>query len=221
MEQYLNALKRHVGNMDSQMPQPRMGVVQSYNPASHTARVLIQPEETLSGWLPIATGMTGNGWGVVIPPVIGQQVFMVPHDGDHRSLVIVGSVFSKTNLPPKTSAAIAGEAAAIVPGQVAIVSQDGSVVIRLGADGTLYIKGAASVSIETPVANVTSPQVNVVATTQVNMTTPMLTVSGDIQDQNGSRGTLAGLRTAYDAHKHLGVQAGTGTTLTTTNPIGS
>lgn len=227
MEQYLNAVKRHVSNMDAQNAQPRFGVVQSYNPNNHTARVMIQPEEVLSGWLPVATGMSSNGWGIVVPPIIGTQVLMTPVDGDNGSMVIVGSVYSKTNQPPKPSAAIAGAAAPVVPGEIALVSQDGNVVIRLGADGTLYIKSSVSVNIETQTANVTSPTINVVATTGLNVTAPLskftgnIIATGDISDQNAARGTLAGLRTNYDTHAHTGVQPGGGTTGTTNKPIGS
>ena len=35
-----------------------------------------------------------------------------------------------------------------------------------------------------------------------------ITASGQVQDMDGRRGTLDALRTAYDAHRHNGVRAG-------------
>ncbi len=53
---------------------PRLAVVDSYDPVHYAARVLFQPENKLSGWLPVMTPWPGNGWGLYCPPSPGDQV---------------------------------------------------------------------------------------------------------------------------------------------------
>lgn len=44
----------------------RHGLVTSYDPKTHLAKVTFQPEGQESGWLPIETGHIGNGFGIAI-----------------------------------------------------------------------------------------------------------------------------------------------------------
>ena len=44
----------------------RHGLVTSYDPDKHLAKVTFQPEGQESGWLPIETGHIGNGFGIAI-----------------------------------------------------------------------------------------------------------------------------------------------------------
>lgn len=44
----------------------RHGLVTSYDPKKHLAKVTFQPEGQESGWLPIETGHIGNGFGIAI-----------------------------------------------------------------------------------------------------------------------------------------------------------
>ena len=88
---------------DGTGPANRWGTVQSVDTTNMTAKVLIQPENVLSGWLPINAPVAGPGWGVICPPVEGQQVKIIPDAGDHESYSIAGSTWSKANMPPKGS----------------------------------------------------------------------------------------------------------------------
>ena len=53
MERFLNVIKQHAGALDQGGGQPRFGTVTSVNLAAATARVTLQPEGVLSGWLPV------------------------------------------------------------------------------------------------------------------------------------------------------------------------
>src|SRR5580765_525498 len=44
----------------------RHGLVTSYNPKTHLAKVTFQPEGEESGWIPIEEGHSGNGWGMLV-----------------------------------------------------------------------------------------------------------------------------------------------------------
>lgn len=95
----MNAIKGHVNAMLAQQPKARYGLVQSFNPHNYTARVTIQPENELSGWLPVLTQWLGNGWGLFCPPSLGDQVKLVPQEGSDQSYAIIGSVFSTVDRP--------------------------------------------------------------------------------------------------------------------------
>lgn len=61
MERFLNALKAQAGTLDQSSAQPRFATVTSVDPATATARVTLQPEGVLSGWLPVLSPWTGAG----------------------------------------------------------------------------------------------------------------------------------------------------------------
>ena len=125
MSDFANAIRRIAGTMDRQVGQMRKGVVQSYNPANYTARVLVQPEGNLSGWLPIRALTGGNGWGVVVGLVPGMQVSVEPQEGDPGSLEITGIVFAYQGgvVPPPVPA-----------GEIWVVNETGDYV-KLTATG--------------------------------------------------------------------------------------
>ena len=82
------------------MPAVRWGKVQTVDTASMTVKVLLQPENVLTGFLPIMSIMCGAGWGVVHPPVTGQPVLLLPDAGDSNSYVVLGSTWSLQGMPP-------------------------------------------------------------------------------------------------------------------------
>lgn len=95
----LNIVKAHINAMLAQQPRARYGLVQSFDPATYTARVLIQPENELSGWLPVLTQWVGNGWGMFCPPSPGDQVKLLPQEGSSQSYAILGGAFSTVDQP--------------------------------------------------------------------------------------------------------------------------
>ena len=68
MDRFLNAVKSQAGALAHGLGQPRFGIVTSVDPQNATARVLIQPEAVLSGWLPVLSPWIGSGWGMSCPP---------------------------------------------------------------------------------------------------------------------------------------------------------
>jgi type VI secretion system (T6SS) baseplate-like injector VgrG len=102
MERLLNVIKQHAGGLDQGGGQPRFGVVTSVNPTAATARVTLQPEGLLSGWLPVLSPWTGAGWGMCCPPSPGDQVLVLAQEGDAEHGMIVGRAFSNTQATPAT-----------------------------------------------------------------------------------------------------------------------
>jgi phage baseplate assembly protein V len=162
MQRLFNALKSQAAALDASVAQPRFGVVSSVDPSTYTARVLLQPEGVLSGWLPVLTSWAGNGWGVVCPPVPGQQVLVVAQEGDAEHGVIVGCAFSTQMRPPAAPA-----------GELWLVHESGSFLKLLG-DGSIAAQ-ATQFALSGTVA-----------------VTGNLTVSGTITDANGQVATASG-----------------------------
>jgi phage baseplate assembly protein gpV len=109
--------------------QPRFGVITSVDPATATARVTLQPEGVLSGWLPVLSAWVGAGWGISCPPSPGDQVLVLAQEGDAEHGMIVGCAFSKTQQPP-----------AAPVGELWLMHSSGS-FIKLQNDGTVQING--------------------------------------------------------------------------------
>jgi phage baseplate assembly protein gpV len=100
MENIIKILKVGSNHMHRTSAQPRLGIVASTNPDTATVKVLLQPESVLTGWLPVATFWTGAGWGLWCPPTPGDQVLVIPQEGDPDSGVVVGALFSSSARPP-------------------------------------------------------------------------------------------------------------------------
>jgi phage baseplate assembly protein V len=114
--------------------QPRMGIVTSSNSQTAMAKVLLQPEGVLTGWLPVLTQWAGSGWGMACPPSPGDQVLVIPQEGDAQHGLIVGRLYSNLVRPPQTE-----------PGEINLTHQSGS-SIRLLNSGIVAIEGNLHVS---------------------------------------------------------------------------
>ena len=124
-----NLLKSHSAVLDRTVGQIKFGTVTSVNPKDATVRVIIQPEGVLSGWLPVLSQWVGNSWGMICPPTPGDQVVLVPQEGDVEQGVIIGRVFSAKQMPPS-----------VPSGELWLLHQSGS-FLKLLNDGRVYING--------------------------------------------------------------------------------
>jgi phage baseplate assembly protein gpV len=129
LDRFLNALKSQAGALDQMLGQPRIGTVSSVDSRSSTARVKLQPEGVLTGWLPVLSPWVGSGWGIACPPAPGDQVLVLPQEGDAEHGIIVGRAFSETQQPPSADS-----------GELWLVHRSGS-FIKLMNDGTIQIQG--------------------------------------------------------------------------------
>lgn len=125
----INFIKGNMGEMLAQQPKSRCGIIQSFDPSTYSARVLVQPEGNLSGWLPVLTQWVGNGWGLFAPPSPGDQVRLVPQEASAQDYVIIGGMFSLVDKPlPAPS------------GEFWLVHQNGQ-FIKLLNDGSISSSG--------------------------------------------------------------------------------
>lgn len=175
-----NASKLAVSQMVASMPQPRRGTVQSFDPARMLARVLIEPEGLLSGWIPVLTPMAAAGHGVLAAPEIGAQVVVLPVDGSAQSFVVLGAHFSVPDPPP----------AGYAVGDILLITNGG---------GSVHVTAAGAITVAAPggaqIALATNGTITVTGNVTVN---GALTVSQDA--------TINGI--TFSAHQHSGVTSG-------------
>jgi phage baseplate assembly protein gpV len=143
MHRLMAAQARSVVGQLSQFGAPRFGLVTSFNPQTYCAKVMIQPENTLTGWLPILSSWVGPGWGCVAPLPTGVQVLVLPDRNDAQQGVIAGVLYSDVDTPPNNAAA--GEFLLLhKSGAVLTLKNNGSVDIT--APGDLNINGNVKVT---------------------------------------------------------------------------
>ncbi len=130
MDSFLNILRGHAAQLDQAWAHPRIAVVTSVDPASFTARVTVQPEGVLSGWLPIASPWVGSGWGLVCAPSPGDQVVVIWQEGDAEQGVIVGRLWSNAAVPPNAPT-----------GELWLLHRTGS-FLKLQNDGSIQSQSA-------------------------------------------------------------------------------
>jgi len=129
LERFLNALKGQAVALDRSVAQPRFATVTSVDPTRPAVRVLLQPENVLTGWLPVLSPWIGNGWGICCPPSPGDQVFIVAQEGNSEHGVVVGRAWSDSAQTPHAPS-----------GEIWLVHKTGA-SIKLIANGTVQIQG--------------------------------------------------------------------------------
>ncbi len=60
----------------------KLGLVDAYDPNNYAVKVNLQPENVITGWLPLASPWIGNGWGLHAPPSIGDMIEVQFQEGD-------------------------------------------------------------------------------------------------------------------------------------------
>lgn len=146
----------------------RHGLVTSYDPKKHLAKVTFQPEGEESGWLPIETGHIGNTYGIAVGlqpgdgKTTGDQVIVRYQEGDYESGKIVQRVHSDQDQPPTVqsgelviwtkfqksgggkNSAQGGQGGT---GQQIYLKNDGSATITDGNGATLVMDGNGNVTL--------------------------------------------------------------------------
>jgi phage gp45-like len=180
--------------------EPRHATISSYDPSAHAVKVLVQPENEESGWMPLPAVAIGNGFGFAVGPNIGDQVLVnFPH-GSFEAGVIVGRYFDAVN-----------QAIAVPSGEIWAVHKSGSSLKFLtNGDVQMVVKGNYTETVTgTTTRTATAHQIMGPVVTDKT-----IYAGGDITDNaaSGNQQTMYGMRQAYDIHYHQVVKVQTGDT---------
>jgi phage baseplate assembly protein gpV len=94
-----NHTKAIVQAMLARQGMTRWGTVSSVNPADMTVKVMFQPENEESGWLPFAFTAAGSV-NIIALPSIGDQVLIHPDTGDAEHGIVSAACHSTQQAPP-------------------------------------------------------------------------------------------------------------------------
>ena len=187
----LNVIRREAERAMNRQALPHMGVVTSYDPARYACKVELQPSGAETGWLPVASLWTGNGWGLFCPPTPGDVVDVHFQEGGKEAGFVSLRFFSSVTQPIP-----------VPSGEFLVAHKSGS-KLRFLNDGTVELEAVTAINSAAPVWHHTGDML----------------VSGDISDRNNGLGSLHALRTAYDLHRHDAVMPGVGTSGLTDHPV--
>lgn len=145
------------------------GLVTSYDPDKHLAKVTFQPSGQESGWLPIETGHIGDGYGIATGPQVGDgkttgdQVVIRYQGNDIESGKIVQRVHSDDQKPPKVESGEtviwtrftksdggkeSAEGAEGGEGQKIYLKKDGTMTMTDGNGATIVWDGKGNIKID-------------------------------------------------------------------------
>lgn len=209
-------MKEEAARVLNQMGRPHWGFVESVDPQGPRVRIRRQPENVLSGWLPVLQQAAGANMTTVTVPLPGWMAFVQPDFGEAEHGVVVGFAHNDgATLPalPNVPGSLGTPNTGTVPlaaGETAFVGAGGS-MLRFASNGDIYWKaGSGTIKLDSHLT------VNGNVTAQED-----IKAVGNIIDLNGAGGggTLNTLRQAYDAHKHGNVVNGGGTTDLSDHPV--
>ena len=143
MNRLLNHMKLQASLADSNT-RTCFGTVSSYDPDTYSCKVMIQPENVESAWLPIASPWVGDSWGMFCPPSIGDMVEVHYQEGDEDSgyvaLRLYNDIDKPVNAPSGVFYLIHKSGSALK------FNNDGSVDVIAHQDLRVVVGGKASIT---------------------------------------------------------------------------
>src|ERR1700730_7442910 len=131
----VNAFRRENERQLSGRYNTRTGLITSYDPKTHSAKVMVKPDDFETGFVPDHTGHIGNGFGVVVGLTpgdgkkTGDQVELTFTEGDLEQGRIIHRLFSDKDTPPPVES-----------GEILIKHQTGGSIF-FSKDGKITVTG--------------------------------------------------------------------------------
>ena len=130
-----NLIKREIARWHLTQPREMVGLIDSWDPKEHAAKVKILTEldengdPKITGWMRVRTNSAG-GSSLCIGPKIGDQCTFTHHEGDPEAGIITGFLHNDEDRPPPVAA-----------GEFIFQQPDGGGSIHIDAAGVATIKG--------------------------------------------------------------------------------
>jgi phage baseplate assembly protein gpV len=221
MKHLLNQLKSTAQQATQGRANTRHGTVSSYDPGAYAVKVMLQPDNVETGWLPLKSIFIGNGWGIFCPPSIGDAVEIDYQEGDNEVGSIGMRFFNDQDRPlpcPSGEFWLVHKSGASVKSTndgMLTLSDPSGTVLQLSNDGNVRITGNLIVSGNTTTKGNTE-------TDGATLSKGAITGQGGMAVSGGSGATVAGnlavsggdvSADSISLKNHLttGVQPGSGT----------
>jgi len=95
MDELINQIKQQANLENVRKSYIQPCIITNYDYKNYRVKVQLVPEETVTGWLPLAS------WGEIIPPKIGTQALVVFPGGNINGGIVIGKIFSDQDPPPQ------------------------------------------------------------------------------------------------------------------------
>lgn len=95
----LNAMRLQAQRASAESVSSRIGKVTAFDPTYYAARVELQPDGIITGWLPVSAHWMGNGWGMFSPPSPGDMVSVVFIDSQLEGGYVEGRFWNDEDRP--------------------------------------------------------------------------------------------------------------------------
>lgn len=125
-----NVMRGEAERSARQVAKTRMGLVDGVN-EKHLVRVRLQPEDVLTGWLPVEALSVGPGWRSHWLPPVGAQVKVEFQEGSNESGIVTGCIYDEAHPAPE----------GVPVGAAWLVHENAR--IKLNADGSLDLLSSA------------------------------------------------------------------------------
>ncbi len=127
MKKLLNAVRLQAQMAANDRAVTRIVLVDSYDPNTYAVKVRLQPENAITGWLPLLSPWIGNGWGIFAPPTLGDMI-EVHFQEDDPNVGFAGQRFYNDSDRPL----------AVTSGEFWLVHQSGS-ALKFHNDGSVEL----------------------------------------------------------------------------------
>jgi len=156
IEALRNIIHREVQRVLDRRTRRTPCIVDGYNGATHTVKVRLQPENTLTGWMQIEEPQAGE----LHAPNNGDFGWIEFHENDRRAGTFVAAVHNNNAPPPKQI--IAGEYyKQMSSGQSIYFKNDGSITLTDKAGTIIASDGAGNATVTASIAvTVKAPAIN-------------------------------------------------------------
>lgn len=139
-----NAIRLQIERALANRIHRRIGSVTSYNPNKYAAKVTLQPDGLMTGWLPVAATWVGDQWGLFAPPSVNDQVDVEFFDGVPAAAIVTARYFDDNHRP---LAAPSGEWWLVHKhGQFIKLTNDGKLTVSDGQGATIVLDGAGNIT---------------------------------------------------------------------------
>ncbi len=185
---HLDVMRREAERILSVKTFPRFGVIQNYDPNNYRAKVMIQPENILSNWMPISSEYVGAGFGLFIGPAIGDTVLCQFVDGDFGMGVIGSGKIFLPSMPPVPCPS----------GQVMLIHSSGTFIKLMNSgDLDMNVIGNLNLAVTGNLEATVNGNAMITSPNPVTVSAPTTVVEGDLEvTGNISGGTGSGGGTA-------------------------
>jgi len=197
MQKMLNIMRMQAEMAGGNRASTRIATVSSYDPDNYCAKVIIQPDNVETGWLPVTSPWIGNGWGLFAPPAVGDMVEVQFQEGSIEAGFIVGRFYNDKQRPLATPG-----------GEFWLVHKSGS-LLKFHNDGTVELTAHAAMTYTATQHNFVGPvSMNSTLQTSGKITGGAdIQAAGNVSDQGGTK-TMSSMRGTFNSHTHPDPQGG-------------